>query len=191
MPILSTTLENVCGWIASIRGDKTKQYVTKAPEDRADRLVKETGLAVAIPELFEIMEHWPHWAKREDASNWVPFSILSDLDCGGDAVNQSWVQWRAEGTLFRISWEASGIHDDDRTYTVTTDDAAVCALSAHSTDGGYGPWEYGWVSSLIVGPWIDRLIAFHAQAKVADRLIAQRSEAELRAERAARFDLGD
>ena len=161
-------------------------------EIRADRYVKESGLAVVVPELAEIMEYWPHWAKRADAANWVP-TIMSELSSGSDKVDGSWIEWRTDEVLFRISHEEClGLGDDEyRKYRVQADGREVLVFAAYPTDGSYGPWEYAFVCSLIVGPWIKQLVEFHVHAKSAAKSIRDRGAAENRAASAARFDLGD
>ena len=161
-------------------------------EIRADRYAKQSGLAVIVPELTEIMEYWPHWAKRPDAADWVP-AWVSELDGGDDKQDGKWIQWKTGDELFRITHKQTmGMGGDEyREYRVHADDREVIVFAAHATNGGYGPWQYAFVSSLIVGPWVANLLEFHGHAKTAAAAISARSAAENKRASAARFDLGD
>lgn len=135
------------------------------PRIRADYFVRQSGLAVAIPELFEEMQYYPHWVKRDDADLWVPLIARSALAGGGSLYDDgAWVEWCVEDTRFRIGKKES-LQRYDLEYTVQVDGILVLSFFASPTNGGHGPNVYSYISALTVRPWVTKLIAFYGHLR--------------------------
>lgn len=142
---------------------------------RARKMLLDSGLWHAIPDLYKEVTPWPSWSKRDD---WrAPLSITDIAgvhDASGAADRRSsWVSWRWQDHAFLIALAEQPSWDGDRRgkLVLVVDEEAVLALSVSKDRAlDYSEWRSYAVEAFVAGPWMALV------AELAERLRVESQE---------------
>lgn len=156
----------------------------------AEKFVKESGLDVALPWLWDHMNCWPSWNEKPD--QWTPPLALDQIS----GVSHEEVQWTWQGHSFAMvfkKWPPHGVgqgYQDYGTITVEAGSSAVAAVTAtRDLSKEYDRWRFAGVEALTVGPWMTDLIRFYQQLRLADEARGYSRSADHITAKAAKIDL--
>ena len=100
---------------------------------RATDFIESSFLSLALPFVQDETKHWLSWSKM-DASRWTAPLPISDVDgTTGGGHDESWVEFRAEGSpLYKVEFERSRMPVDDNheygSMTLFVDGEAVLGM---------------------------------------------------------------
>jgi len=156
----------------------------------AEEFVRKSSLDVAVPWLWDHMQHWGSWKKIPD--RWTPPIALDDLSGARGVV--SWT-WRGQAFAMRFTkWESFGFTDsstDFGTIAVEASGQVVVAITAKTDiSKDYDRWHYSGVDTLTVGPWIAEFIGFYQAVRLADETCSYEEKIKTQTAKAAKINLG-
>jgi len=163
---------------------------------RATDFVESSFLGLALPFVQDETKHWPSWSKM-DASRWTAPLPISDVDgttAGGQ--DESWVEFRAEGSpLYKIEFQRSRMPVDNNyeygSMTLFVDGEEVLGMFVRRDwTKEWSRWEFSIVECLKVGPWIADFIAFYNRLRSIEENKSEDNSGDYVREKAAKINLG-
>lgn len=177
------------------KAEAEAREASKAAKDkieRANKIVKETGLSEDLGDLWEAVEHWPSWSTLP--SDWEAPLGFSDIH-GAEVENSEEVCWRWEGASYQLRYvkRTSFLPDyeiNPREIHLSVNGQEVAALSYNQRYDDYGSsHSYMGVDALTVGPWITDIVRMTEQLRAEDKRSYEETLAEMDEETASRIKL--
>lgn len=172
---------------ANLRGAEAKL-------SQADKFLRESELDLAVPWLFDEMQHWPNWLS--ESSDWNLPVDISEVE-GGGSYGDSWISWKPSARKFKIHFKKQkGFGNDEEheyaDFYLEADDQPVLQINcSRDWRKEFDSWHYFSADVLKVGPWIGELIEFYHVARLAHEKERYDLDAEYTLGRAAGIDLGE
>ena len=164
---------------------------------RANGIIKDSGLNIALPFVQEETKCWKSWSKM-DESRWKAPVILADVDGSEGFSGDQWVEFSADGgPLYKIVFKKSpltGFSDDKYSHAtiilfVEGEEVLGMGVERDFTNE-FDIWHFSSVRALRVGPWIEGFIDFYNRLKLIKAREFQDFRSRLVRDQAARIDLG-
>jgi hypothetical protein len=166
----------------------------EAKLSQADKFVRESELDIAVPWLFEEMQHWASWLSGPH--DWKLPVDISEVE-GGGSFGDQWVSWKWNDRKFKLHFlkQKDYDHVEDHEYgdfDVEADDQPVLQINcSRDWRQEFTSWHYFSTDALKVGPWIGELIEFYHVARLAHEKQGYDRDAEYTLGRAAAIELGE
>lgn len=138
---------------ASFEGNK----LALAKAVKAALWVTEARLNFAVPELLEIAQLWPDWAKGKE---WSAPKGVTQIEGRDDPKSPSaaW-RWNKHHWRLEAAWRPSVLaeepQDENGRFKVFLDQKLVLDMTISSKD-----LHVMWIDALTVGPWVSDLLEF-------------------------------
>lgn len=149
---------------------------------RAEELVRQSGLGKALEALLAHTKHWPAWSKREDFEKWVGFPVGKVLaekqsDEGKYKVTTTTVicfvydgeqyalRFKDDGTTILPDGEA--FHSGTVEFIANRETVLGLDISEDSSEF-VSEWRYFGVNALKIGPWSKALLEIGAYIRSHD-----------------------
>ena len=150
--------------------------------ERAELLVRQSGLGKALETLLEHTKHWPSWSQREDFRKWVGFPVGEVLareqrDEGKFKVTTTTVvcftyQGGQYAMVFRDSGGTTlpdGEYFHSGTVEFVSNGETVLGLDISEDSNEFTTnWRYFGVHALRMGPWSKTLLEIAAHIRAYD-----------------------
>lgn len=169
-----------------------EQEATRLKLSRARKYVQETGLAYALPRMWEAVSPWGTWINLPD--RWTPPEGFTDIT--GGTANEKWTQWRYKNHLYRITFRDCqnyfpGDYDSLGAVTLEFDGNVVAVLDCARGIESYDGWRFAGVDALTVGPWMSEFVTMDGVLQRMEAKSMRETIAEIDVERARRITLDD
>jgi hypothetical protein len=161
----------------------------------ARKFIETAHLDLALPYVQDETRHWPSWSKLPEDRGWTAPMLLTDIDGTTSAAKETWVQFRAGGSLFRLDMQESRMPADDNNefakMQLSVDGQEVLGMGVmRDWTKEYDRWRFVSVDCLRVGPWMTEFVEFYGKL----RAIKEGTQEDLMnkyvTDRAGKVDLG-
>ena len=163
--------------------------------EQANEFIRTSYLSIAVPYIWDETRHWSSWSKM-DASRWTPPFPITDLDGESTQGDTPWVQVRAGGSLFRLTFHRHHFPEDREhehaTFTLFVDDVEVLSVAClNDWTKEHSDWRFAATESLKVGPWMTEFMEIYSRLRAINEAKITESTNSYYEERAAKINLGD
>jgi hypothetical protein len=179
---------------ATYRAQKDAVRAAERKVEQANEFIRTSYLSLAVPYVWEEVHFWPSWSSLEKG-RWEPPFPITDIADEGGLGDRPEAQWRAGGSLFRLTFEKHHFPEDREnehaTFTLFVDDVEVVSMTClNDWTKEYSDWHFANVQSLKVGPWMAEFMEFYSKLRGIKETKITETMNNYYVERAARIDLG-
>ena len=178
----------------SIAYQKHKESLRQAEEklSQANKFMRESGLDIAVPWLYDEMQHWPSWLSN--SPGWELPLKISEVE-GGGTYGDRWIAWRTGSKRFKLRFEKQknyGMNDgtDHAKFFLDSDGEQVLEIiCSQACTNEFDNWSYFAVDVLKVGDWVPDFISYYQEARLAHEMKTYERDSKYTLGRAGGIDL--